>query len=67
MICQFAKQGLGVILISSELPEVIGLSDRIIVMKSLRISGEVMREEATEDRLLQLGMMGEDTHEQPEE
>lgn len=55
------------ILISSELPEVIGLSDRIIVMKSLRISGEVMREEATEDRLLQLGMMGEDTHEQPEE
>ena len=58
MICQFAKQGLGVILISSELPEVIGLSDRIIVMKSLRISGEVMREEATEDRLLQLGMMG---------
>lgn len=63
MICEFAKQGLGVILISSELPEVIGLSDRIIVMKSLRISGEVMREEATEDRLLQLGMIGEDTHE----
>lgn len=63
MICKFAKQGLGVILISSELPEVIGLSDRIIVMKSLRISGEVMREEATEDRLLQLGMIGEDTHE----
>ena len=39
MICSFAKQGLGVILISSELPEVIGLSDRIIVMRSLKISG----------------------------
>jgi len=59
MICNFAKRGLGVILISSELPEVIGLSDRIIVMKSRRIVGEVMREDATEDRLLSLGMMEE--------
>lgn len=59
MICSFAKQGLGVILISSELPEVIGLSDRIIVMKSLKISGEVTREEATESKLLSLGMIGE--------
>ena len=59
MICEFAKQGLGVILISSELPEVIGLSDRIIVMKSRKIVGEVMREDATEDRLLSLGMIGE--------
>lgn len=59
MICQFAKQGLGVILISSELPEVIGLSDRIIVMKSRKIVGEVAREDATESRLLSLGMMGE--------
>lgn len=60
MICQFAKQGLGVILISSELPEVMGLSDRIIVMKSLRISGEIMASDATEDRLLSLGMIGEE-------
>lgn len=59
MICEFAKQGLGVILISSELPEVIGLSDRIIVMRALRVSGEVMREDATEDKLLSLGMMEE--------
>lgn len=59
MIMEFAKQGLGVILISSELPEVIGLSDRIMVMKGRKISGEVMREEATEDRLLSLGMMEE--------
>ena len=59
MICQFAKQGLGVILISSELPEVIGLSERGIVMKSRKIVGEVAREDATESRLLSLGMMGE--------
>lgn len=60
MICEFAKQGLGVILISSELPEVMGLSDRIIVMKNLKISGEVMASEATEDKLLSLGMIGEE-------
>lgn len=59
MVLSFAKQGLGVILISSELPEVIGLADRIIVMKSLKIVGEVAREEATESRLLSLGMIGE--------
>ena len=59
MICSFAKQGLGVILISSELPEVIGLSDRIIVMRGGKVSGEVMREDATEPRLLSLGMMEE--------
>ena len=59
MICAFAKQGLGVILISSELPEVIGLSDRIIVMRSMQISGEVMAKDAIEDKLLSLGMIGE--------
>ena len=58
MICEFAKKGLGVILISSELPEVIGLSDRIIVMRSLQVAGEVEASEATEDRLLSLGMIG---------
>ena len=42
------------------MPEVIGLSDRILVMKSLRIVGEVAREDATEDRLLSLGMMGDE-------
>ena len=56
MICDFASQGLGVILISSELPEVIGLSDRIIVMRNREISGEVMRKDATEDLLLRLAM-----------
>jgi L-arabinose transport system ATP-binding protein len=60
MICRFAKEGLGVILVSSELPEVIGLSDRVIVMKGRRIAGEVAREDATEDRLLALSMPGQE-------
>lgn len=59
MICEFAKQGLGVILISSELPEVMGLSDRIIVMRSLQVSGEIMAKDATETKLLSMGMIEE--------
>lgn len=58
MICEFAKRGLGVILISSELPEVMGLSDRIIVMKSRESVGEVSRDEASEEKLLSLAMIG---------
>ncbi len=57
LICECAKRGMGVILISSELPEVIGLSDRILVMKNGQITGEVIREEATEERLLGLAML----------
>ena len=57
MICSFAKEGLGVILVSSELPEVIGLSDRIIVMRGREITGEVLRKDATEDKLLSLSLM----------
>ena len=57
MICEFAKKGLAVILISSELPEVIGLSDRIIVMKGRRIVGEIPAKEATEEKLLGMAMM----------
>lgn len=63
MINEFAKRGLGIILISSELPEIIGLSDRIIVMKGLRITGEVSRSEASEDKLLTLAMIGAKTNE----
>ncbi|MFV0520535.1 MAG: sugar ABC transporter ATP-binding protein [Lachnospirales bacterium] len=63
MICNFAKKGLGVILVSSELTEVIGLSDRILVMKSLEIVGEIAREDANETNVLKLGMLGGSTGE----
>jgi len=59
MICEFSRQGISIILVSSELPEIIGLSDRIIVLKSGKITGEVQREEATEEVLLSLAMLGE--------
>ncbi len=56
-ICDFAKQGIGVLFISSELPEVLNVSDRIIVMHNGHITGEQMREEATEESLLALAML----------
>lgn len=56
MVCDLAKEGKGVIFISSELTEVLNLADRIIVMHDGRITGEVMREEATEEKVLALAM-----------
>ena len=60
MICEYARMGKGVILISSELPEIIGLSDRIIVMREGRVTGEVSRKDATEELILQYAMLGGD-------
>lgn len=58
-ICEIAKAGMSVILVSSELPEIIGLSHRILVMKSGEITGEILKEDATEDRILSLAMLDE--------
>ncbi len=56
MVCDFAKEGKGVIFISSELTEVLNVADRIIVMHDGRITGEVTRQEATEENVLALAM-----------
>ncbi|MNV62381.1 Ribose import ATP-binding protein RbsA [compost metagenome] len=52
IIQQLADQGKAVLVISSELPEVIGLSDRIYVMNAGKITGEVSREEASQETLM---------------
>ncbi len=52
LINKFKKDGLSVILVSSEMPEVLGMSDRILVMHEGRISGEFSRAEATQEKLL---------------
>ena len=57
MVCDFAKAGIGVILISSELTEVINLADVIYVMHGGSIKGSVKREEATEENVLALAML----------
>lgn len=48
------KSGIGVMFVSSELPEVLGMSDRIIVMCSGRITGELKRAEATQEKIMEL-------------
>jgi len=49
---EFACAGNGVILISSELPEILGMSDRVLVMRRGRLRGEFTRAEATSEGLL---------------
>ena len=49
-----ARRGVAVLLISSELPEVLNLSTRILVMRRGRLVGELPRSDATQDRLLRL-------------
>ncbi|MFM1651036.1 sugar ABC transporter ATP-binding protein [Brevibacillus sp. B_LB10_24] len=52
IIQQLASQGTSIIMISSELPEVIGMSDRILVMADGRITGEFTREEVTPEKIM---------------
>ena len=59
-----ARQGKAVIVISSELPEVIGLSDRVLVMRMGRIAGEVDGPAITEENIVRLAM-GLEREEEP--
>lgn len=48
------EQGVAILMISSELPEVLGMCDRILVMHEGRLAGELSREEATQEKIMQL-------------
>jgi ribose transport system ATP-binding protein len=52
IITQLADEGLAIIVVSSELPEIMLLSDRILVMAEGKITAEMSRNEATEDKIL---------------
>ncbi len=56
LIDELANEGLAIIFISSELPEILGLSDRIYVMQNGRITGELAAAEASEEAVLGLAM-----------
>lgn len=51
-INKLAKQGLAIVLVSSELPEVLGLSDRIMVLHEGRVTGEFVRADATPEKVM---------------
>ncbi len=55
-----ARSGVGIVVISSELPELIGVCDRVLVVREGRISGEVSGVEMTEERIMYLASVGHD-------
>ena len=58
IINDLAKQGVAVIMVSSELPELLNISDRIIVMSEGKITGELMANEAGEESVMKLATRG---------
>lgn len=52
IINELATQGVGIILISSELPEILGMSDRVLVMAGGQITGELKRDEASQEKIM---------------
>ena len=55
-----AHAGIPILMISSDLPEVLALADRILVMRHGRITGELTRAEATEEKIMHLAALGSD-------
>ncbi len=60
LMSMLAQEGKAIIMVSSELPEVLGMSDRILVMHEGRISGELSREEANQESVMHLATGGDE-------
>lgn len=58
LMSQLAARGMGILMISSELPEILGVSDRILVMREGRLVGEFSRDEATQDAIMTVATGG---------
>lgn len=54
IMVELARQGIAIIMISSELPELISMSDRIIVLSGGRVSGELPQKEASQEKVMEL-------------
>jgi ABC-type sugar transport system ATPase subunit len=52
IVADLAERGVGILFISSELPEILGMSDRALVMREGRLVGEFTKAQASEERLL---------------
>ncbi|MGO4488988.1 sugar ABC transporter ATP-binding protein [Microbacterium sp. 2RAF4] len=52
LLSELAGQGMGILMISSELPEVLGMADRVLVMREGRITAEIARAEATSENVM---------------
>lgn len=58
IMCNFAKKGVAIIMISSEMPEIIGMCDRVMVMSNGRVTGELEKEEITQEKIMTLAVKG---------
>ncbi len=58
IINELATQGKSIIMISSEMPELLGMSDRIMVMSGGKMTGIIERDEASEEKIMQLATAG---------
>lgn len=56
LMTELARQGIAILMISSELPEILGMSDRVYVMHAGTIVGELSRAEASQERVLELAL-----------
>jgi D-xylose transport system ATP-binding protein len=61
LINELTRAGLAVVLVSSELPELMGLSDRILILREGRCGGQCTRAEATPERLMEAAVLGSAT------
>ena len=52
LLSELARQGMAILMISSELPEVLGMADRVLVMREGRITSEIERAEATSENVM---------------
>jgi ribose transport system ATP-binding protein len=55
---ELTENGAGILMISSDLPEILGMSDRIVVMSSGRITGELSADEANGENVMELATLG---------
>lgn len=59
---RLASEGVAILMISSELPEVLGMSDRILVMREGKLTGHFNREEATQEKIMKCATGGGEQH-----
>ena len=53
LMCQFAANGMAILLISSELPEIMGMSDRVLIYYEGKLNGEIMRDDIVSGKVTQ--------------
>ena len=60
---ELKRRGIGVMFVSSEMPEILGMADRIVVMCDGRVTGEFMKADATQEKVLEAAMRFENKSE----